>query len=486
VDYTPWLGSSDLTMPSVAYVAPTGTINVGNPTVTATAVAGASSSLSAKMQLAGPNPGNSWGAYNTYFISCTVDNSGNISCPTSGLASPLVPGNYTATVTVVDGNSKMADSTGNFTIVDSTPPVTTDNAPATWQSHDVTVTLSCTDDITGCASTTYAVDNGAVQTGNSVTISAEGVHTITYHSVDKAGNVEGDKTATVKIDKTNPTISASATTTNGTYTAGTWTNQSVTVHFTCSDSGSGIASCPADVVYSSDGVTATTSGTATDKAGNSASASFGSVNIDKTAPVVAITSPTPLYVPAITGTVSDAATSSGSLVATMSIDGAAATSCSISAGGDIDCPIGPGVSNGSRSVTISVTDGAGNTGTTAPSTIDYEAHGQPSLGVSVTRVYWASYSDYTADRLSVDYKLTNGSTGITAVNVQIVGTHSTNGVLLSTGTPVVVGDILAGAGQSFTLQYLVPSGTSQFVTSLYATAQDPTGTSYSYPGPYTP
>ena len=555
VDFTPWLGSSDLTQPAVAYVAPTGTINVGNPTITANAVAGASPITGAQLQMVWQDPANQWNTQ-TYKFSCSVGADGSVSCPTSG----LMPGKYTATVTVTDGTN-VADSTGTFTIVDNTPPVTTDNAPAAWVNHAVTVTLSCADDITGCAATYYSVDGGAVQTGNSVAVSTEGVHTITYHSVDKAGNIEADKTATVRIDETAPGISASATTAdNNPYTAGTWTNQSVTVHFTCADSGSGIASCPTDVTYTADGITPSTSGTATDNAGNTASASFGAVqidktapgitasattadnnpytagtwtnqsvtvhftcadsgsgiascpvdvtyttdgiytasgtatdnasntagttfavNIDKTAPAVTVSSPSPLYVPTITGTVSDPAPSSGSLTASMSIDGGTATSCSIS-GGAYSCAIA-GLANGSHSFTVSVTDGAGNTGT-ATSSIDYEANGQPNLGLSVMRVYWASYSDYTAGHLSVDYRLANNSVGLTAVNVQIVGTVLTNSVANLTGFPVSVGDILAGSNAGFTLQYLVPPTVSQFSTKMYATAQDPTGTSYDYPGPY--
>lgn len=95
--------------------------------------------------------------------------------------------------------------------------------------------------------------------------------------------------SSLACDITPPTITASGTKADGTpYTAGTWTNQNVTVHFTCSDAGSGIATCPADQVISPDG-TFTAQGTARDNAGNTASASFGPIKIDKTAPSVLIT-----------------------------------------------------------------------------------------------------------------------------------------------------------------------------------------------------
>jgi hypothetical protein len=100
--------------------------------------------------------------------------------------------------------------------------------------------------------------------------------------------------------------------------AGTWTNQTVTVHYTCADTGgSGLASCTADQVFSATGVTTSTSGSATDNAGNSATASFGPIQIDKVAPTIAFTPSngssvgptlwsTECATPGICGTVTDA------------------------------------------------------------------------------------------------------------------------------------------------------------------------------------
>ncbi len=73
------------------------------------------------------------------------------------------------------------------------------------------------------------------------------------------------------------------------YSAGMWTNQTVTVHFDCSDADSGVAFCTGDQAFDADGVTPSVNGTATDNAGNSANSSFGPVQIDKTAPDTAIT-----------------------------------------------------------------------------------------------------------------------------------------------------------------------------------------------------
>ena len=80
-----------------------------------------------------------------------------------------------------------------------------------------------------------------------------------------------------------PTITAVATpaaNSNG------WNRTNVTVRFTCVAAASTkIASCPAAVVVSTEGANQVVSGTARDKAGNTATTSV-MLNIDKTAPVV--------------------------------------------------------------------------------------------------------------------------------------------------------------------------------------------------------
>jgi hypothetical protein len=96
-------------------------------------------------------------------------------------------------------------------------------------------------------------------------------------------------------DKTGPTISVTAIQADGTpYAADTWTNQTVTLKFTCSDD-SGVASCPADQVFSDEGIIPEVTGTATDSLGNLATVTFGPIKVDKTPPVLFIgVSPNPV------------------------------------------------------------------------------------------------------------------------------------------------------------------------------------------------
>jgi hypothetical protein len=97
------------------------------------------------------------------------------------------------------------------------------------------------------------------------------------------------------LDDIPPVLSITVTKEDGTvYDVDTWTNQTVTVKFLCGDLETGIASCPADQVFSTDGVTPLITATATDNAGNSSSVSFGPIKIDKTPPALFISvSPNP-------------------------------------------------------------------------------------------------------------------------------------------------------------------------------------------------
>ena len=103
------------------------------------------------------------------------------------------------------------DSAPTTVTLDTSPPTTTDNAPAGSESSDVTVTLSPSDGSgSGVGSTNYRLDGGAWQTGTSVSIPApashanDGGHTIDYYSTDNVGNDEAVKQATVTIDTQPP------------------------------------------------------------------------------------------------------------------------------------------------------------------------------------------------------------------------------------------------------------------------------------------
>lgn len=119
------------------------------------------------------------------------------------------------------------------------------------------------------------------------------------------------------IDNDPPAITASVNPIRNTFG---WNNTDVTVTFNCLDATSGIATCPSPITLATEGAAQVVSGTAVDRAGNTASTSV-TLNIDKTPPVVAITSPregstTRGALVHVTGTVTDT-----NLIASLTVNG---------------------------------------------------------------------------------------------------------------------------------------------------------------------
>ncbi|MEI8083893.1 MAG: carbohydrate binding domain-containing protein, partial [Actinomycetes bacterium] len=167
---------------------------------------------------------------------------------------------------------------------DTTPPSTTiSGVPSGWAKSDVTFSLAASDagSPTGI-STYYGVNTLALTyyTGP-VTLSTSGTTTVSYYSVDASGNVGATQSAVVRIDKVAPTIAGATTTSpNGVG----WFRAPVTIHFTASDTLSGIAAVSPDVTIASQGLSQPIVGSATDVAGNSASTSVSNIKIDSTPP----------------------------------------------------------------------------------------------------------------------------------------------------------------------------------------------------------
>jgi cytochrome c len=119
-------------------------------------------------------------------------------------------GAHTVTYRSIDkaGNT----STGTLPVnKDTTAPLTTAQFAAGnddgWHAGAIPVTLSTTDTGSGVATTQYALDGGPwTAYVEPVNVTGDGTHTVTYRSIDKAGNTEQNKAATVKIDGTKPTV----------------------------------------------------------------------------------------------------------------------------------------------------------------------------------------------------------------------------------------------------------------------------------------
>lgn len=184
------------------------------------------------------------------------------------------------------------------TLIAYEPDVTDTQAPQTqaqvsgtqgtngWYRSDVQVALSANDgNGGGVTSTFYTVNNGAAQTYSApFNVPGDAQYSISYWSVDKAGNAETPKTLSLKIDATKPTLQWGEAQPSAN-TAG-WNNTDVHVPFGTDDNLSGIASTNAasPLKFSTEGQNQTQSVTVTDQAGNNASFTSPKISIDLTAP----------------------------------------------------------------------------------------------------------------------------------------------------------------------------------------------------------
>ncbi|MGO9271825.1 MAG: protease pro-enzyme activation domain-containing protein [Terriglobia bacterium] len=95
------------------------------------------------------------------------------------------------------------DVAGNFSGAQPGIPVNIDETPphtTAMLTGNVRVGFIATDNLSGVASTVYQIDGGAVTTYTlPFIVSPKGAHTVTFHSIDWAGNVEGTETVTFTV-----------------------------------------------------------------------------------------------------------------------------------------------------------------------------------------------------------------------------------------------------------------------------------------------
>lgn len=197
----------------------------------------------------------------------------------------------TGTSIAIDG----IDVVGEL-LPDTTAPASSASSPSTWVRDSASVSLAATDSDTWVSATRYAVNGSVVQTyAAPITVSTDGTTTITYFSIDGAGNVEATKSVDVLVDKSAPIVTSDA--------PWGWVNSPVTVALTSTDSGSGVARVlysvdggEPDLTYE-DGIVVSEDGTTTvrfravDLVGNESGIQSIEVRIDSTAPSAADDAP---------------------------------------------------------------------------------------------------------------------------------------------------------------------------------------------------
>jgi hypothetical protein len=316
----------------------------------------------------------------TYAFDCgsgygSFSSSNSASCTAGGTSSQSIK----AQIKDKDGGS--TEYTGSVSVLtDTTAPVTTATAVTadaaaytfgTWTNQAVTITLSASDSGgSGVANIFYTINGGNQQTYSApFTLSSEGISTIVYWSTDNAGNEETPhQTVSVNIDTTGPTVSGSPTTSpnaNGWYTA------PVTIHWTCSDSGSSVVTCPSDTTISTEGANQTVSGTAIDEAGNSTTVvSAPAVNID-------------LSGPSISGTATTSPNANGWFNTTVTIH----WTCTDTGAGIASCPSDQTISTegSNQSVSGTATDLAGNSTTVDSSAVNIDLTAPTNVVVATDR-----------------------------------------------------------------------------------------------------
>jgi hypothetical protein len=209
-------------------------------------------------------------------ITVQIDGGSLMTTPGSSVSVSLsAEGNHTVSFFATDRAGNNSTTTAVTAGIDrSSPTISASQSPpavAGWNNSEVTVTFACADTLSGVQTCSAPVTVSAETAGTSVSGSA----------TDNAGNTASTTWGPVKIDVTPPTISGAAVESpNGSG----WYSHSVTIHFTCTDALSGIATCPANMVISTEGVSQSRSGTAVDVAGNVSTTTAGGINIDLSAP----------------------------------------------------------------------------------------------------------------------------------------------------------------------------------------------------------
>jgi FG-GAP-like repeat len=192
------------------------------------------------------------------------------------------------------GNDEAIRTSASVTIATTPPGASSDDAPAGWVDHPVTLTL-----MPGARalSTTWELDGGASHTGASVEVAApadhsgDGTHLVTYRSWAFGDVAEPTRTAIVRIDTRAPQTSDDAAT--------GWHSGAVTLTLSPSDAASGVAGTTwsldggaahpgTSVPVSGDGAHTVTY-FSTDNAGNAEDARTATVHIDGTAPQASCT-----------------------------------------------------------------------------------------------------------------------------------------------------------------------------------------------------
>jgi sugar lactone lactonase YvrE len=310
--------------------------------------------------------------------------SGIASCTSPALLSAEGAG-QAASGTCVDvaGNESASASMTDVNIDKTAPSISGERSPLAnvhgWNNTDVTVSFGATDGLSGLDSCDPAVVLSSEAAGQSATGSC----------LDLAGNSSSATVSDINIDKTAPSSSA---TRSPAANAHGWNNTDVTVSFGSTDGLSGLDSCDPAVVLSGEAAGQSASGSCIDLAGNAASATVSEINIDKTTPSVSF------------GAASPAANANGWNNTDVSFGFSASDNLSGVDGTSVPSPLVLSSEGDSVSVSVEVTDLAGNTASFATPVVKIDKTAPEATGarVPLANVHGWNNSDVTVSVSAID------------------------------------------------------------------------------------
>jgi hypothetical protein len=239
------------------------------------------------IQFAGISPTPNGSGWNNTAVTATWSCSDSVSGPVAATVTQTVSQNgagQSATGTCTNLAGATASNTRSGINIDTTKPTVTGTPSSQpnangWWSAPVTITWSCTDNVSGVASQPQAQTFSSNVRGGTATATCTSV----------AGTTGTGTYSPINIDMSAPAIQFAAVSPSP--NAHGWNNTPVTVSWSCSDSVSGPVSATVSQTVSAEGAGQSATGTCTNLAGFTASNTHSGVNIDLTPPQVQLISP---------------------------------------------------------------------------------------------------------------------------------------------------------------------------------------------------